>query len=135
MSAKKISILCLAILFTRCTKSNKTFSMKTITLNDYLQINLPAQKLYLEIFDDKSTTALARTAQYPSELTLPVTFMVHPSLQMTLYNKNYRIQLWGDVTGYISSCQIKMDSYKIIYPIDMEVSGDSLNISIAGNWK
>lgn len=132
---KNTLILFLAVLLTGCTKDNKTFSLKTIKLNDYWQGNLPVQKLHLEVFDDNTSVPLSQTDPYPSELTLPATFMVHPSVPMTLYNKTYRIQLWGDVTGYISSCQINMDEYKIIFPIDMEVKSDSLTVSIAGSWK
>jgi hypothetical protein len=135
MSIKSTFILCLVILFGGCTKDNKTFTLKTIKLSDYLQTNLPSQKLHLEVFDDKTSSALAHTNPYPNELPLPTMFMVYPSIPMTLYNKAYRIELWGDVTGYISSCKVNMAEYKIIFPIDMEVKSDSLTVSIVGSWE
>lgn len=127
-------VLFLVVLIAGCTKENKTFNLKTIRLNDYRHANLPAQKLYLEVFEDNIPVALARTGVYPSDLTLPATFIVHPKVPLTLYNKTYRFQLWGDSTGFISSCQTNMDEYKIIFPIEMEMKNDSLNISIAGSW-
>jgi len=132
---KNILSLCLVLLLAACKKDNKTFSLKTIKLSDYRKTYLLPQKLYLEVFDGNSSTAIAHTDPYPSELTLPATFIVHPNVPMTLYNKKYKIQLWGDVSGYISGCQINMDEYKIIFPIDMEVESDSLTVSIAGSWE
>lgn len=132
---KNALILCMVILFTGCAKDDKSFSLKTIKLHGYQQANLPAQKLHLEVFDGNTSVALAHTGPYPSELTLPVTLMVYPSVPMTLYNKTYRIELRGDITGYISSCKVNMEEYKIIFPIDMEVGNDSLHISMAGGWK
>jgi hypothetical protein len=135
INMKNTLILCMVILFTGCAKDDKSFSLKTIKLHDYQRTNLPAQKLHLEVFDDNTSVALANTGPYPSDLTLPATFMVYPSVPMTLYNKTYRIELWGDITGYISSCKVNMEDYKIIFPIDMEVENDSLHISMAGGWK
>lgn len=132
---KNIVVLLFAILFAGCAKDNKTFSLKVIRLNDYRQTNLPDQKLHLELIEDGTSAVLARTDSYPSDLTLPATFNVHPSVPMMPYSKTYRIQLWGEVTGYMGSCRINMDEYKIIFPIDMEVAGDSLNVSIAGSWR
>lgn len=132
---KIIPGILLVLLLTGCTKDNKVFTLKTIRLNAYSEANLPAQKLYLEVFEDNGTTPLAHTAFYPSGLTLPALFKVAPSIPMTLYSKNYYVQLSGDSSGYIASCRINMEEYKIIFPIDMEVENDSLNVSIMGSWK
>lgn len=132
---KKQFFLFLTILFlVACTKEDKTFSLKIIRLNEYKRPILPTQKLYLKVFDGNSASPIAHTYQYPSDLTLPATFRVYPRVQMTLYSGAYYVQLWGDSTGYISSCQLNMDEYKIIFPIDMEVGNDSLNVSLLGSW-
>lgn len=135
MKARKIIYLFLLILSTGCTKENKIFTLKTIRLNDYRQKYLPVQKLYLEVFEDNAATRLAHTGVYPSDLTLPASFKVEPTIPMMLYDKTYYVQLAGDSTGYIGRCQANMDEYKIVFPIDMEVGNDSLNISLIGNWK
>ena len=131
---KNIYLICLVFLIASCTKDDKTFRLKSIKLNDYRQNNLPVQKLHLEVFGAEGATAIAHTDNYPSDLTLPATFAIHPTLPMTLYNKGYQIQLWGDLSGHIASCNVNMDTYKIIFPIDMEVKNDSLSVSIMGSW-
>jgi len=135
MSIKKVYIGLLAVVLAGCTKENRTFTLKTIKLNDYKRTNLPAQKLYLEFFDDDIAAPLAHTELYPNTLPLPATLNVYPPAPMTLYKKGYHVQLWGDSTGYISSCHIDMDDYKIIFPIDMDVKSDSLNVDLMGSWK
>ncbi|NLR61780.1 hypothetical protein HGH93_27015 [Chitinophaga polysaccharea] len=132
---KKHLILFLVILLSACSKENKTFSLKTIRLNDYRRANLPVQKLYLKVFENNSMDSLAHTTFYPSDLTLPATFKVYPTLPMNLYRKGYQVQLWGDSTGYIGTCKVNMDEYKIIFPIDMEVKNDSLSVSMMGSWQ
>ncbi len=125
----------MATLFAGCTRDDISFSLKTIRLNNYERKTTVHQKLHLEVFDDNKSVALASTDLYPSDLTLPASFKVDPAVPMALYKKAYHVQLWGDSTGYIGSCQINMDEYKIVFPIDMEVKNDSLNISIMGSWK
>lgn len=131
---KKILPILLAVLLSGCTKDNKTFTLKTIRLNDYKRTNLQTEKLYIKIYDDHAVL-LTQTEGYPNDLTLPATIKVISRIPMTLYNRSYSMQLWGDSTGYISSCKVNMDEYKIIFPIDMEVMSDSLNISMMGSWK
>lgn len=135
MKARKIIYLFILLLSTGCTKENKIFTLKTIRLNDYRQTDLPVQKLYLEVFEDNAAAPLMHTGVYPSDLTLPVSFKVEPTIPMMLYGKAYYVQLAGDSTGYIGRSQVNMDEYKIVFPIDMEVGNDSLNISLIGNWK
>lgn len=131
---KKILAILLAISLTGCNKDNKTFTLKTIRLNDYRKVNDWPEKLYLKVLNDQAIP-LAQTEGYPNYLILPATFNVLPVASMTLYNRSYTVQLWGDSTGYISSCQINMDDYKIIFPIDMEITNDSLRISVTGSWR
>lgn len=135
MEMKKVFALFLVFISAGCTKDNKTFTLKTIRLNNYRKMNLPVQKLYLEVFEGNAVNPLAHTAVYPSDQTLPASFKVEPAVPMTLYKKVYYVQLSGDITGYISRCSVNMDEYKIIFPIDMEVENDSINISIMGGWK
>jgi hypothetical protein len=132
---RKILYMLPMLILAGCAKDNKVFTLKMIRLNEYRKINLPVQKLYLEVFEDNDTIPMAHTAVYPSDLTLPASFKVEPSIPITLYSKDYYIQLSGEVTGYIARCKVNMDEYKIIFPIDMEVENDSLNISIIGSWK
>ncbi len=132
---KKIFALFLVLFYVSCAKDDKKFSLKTITLNDYGSKNAPTQQLYFEVFEDNTSTAIAHTDLYPSNLTLPATFIIHPSLPMKLYKNAYHFELRGDVTGYISSCEVNMDDYKIIFPIDLEIKNDSMNISIKGSWE
>ncbi|MBL7711760.1 MAG: hypothetical protein JNL13_04825 [Chitinophagaceae bacterium] len=116
-----------------CTRQHKIFTLKTIRLNDYRQAKRPAQKLHLEVVE--GNTLLAHTAPYPSELTLPVSFKAEPAARLSLYSKTYSIQLHGDSSGLIGSCNVTMEEYKIIFPIDMEVRNDSLSVSILGSWQ
>ncbi len=133
---QKIAAVTILISLTSCTKENKIFSLKTIRLNDCRSTNIHVQNVYFKVFIDNNTaTPLTTTDVYPGNLTLPATFKVTPTLPMTLYSKTYYVQLWGDSTGYIGACKINMADYKIIFPIDMEVKNDSLNISIMGSWK
>lgn len=131
----RLLMICLVLLCTGCKKENIAFTLKTIRLHEYRHANLPTQLLYLKVCEDDTAMVLAHTNGYPSSLTLPATFSVHPAIPMTLYKKHYRFQLWGDVSGYIGGCRVDMDEYKIIFPIDMEVTNDSLSISISGSWK
>lgn len=135
MRINKMIVLFMAALLASCAKDDTTFSLKTIRLNNYARKTTVTQKLHLEVFDDNKTVALASTDLYPSDLTLPASFRVDPAIPMSLYKKAYHVQLWGDSTGYIAGCDIHMDEYKIVFPIDMEVKNDSLNISIMGSWK
>jgi len=118
-----------------CGKENRTFSLKTIRLNDYRHINPSDQKLYMKVFGENGQGPIAETGFYPAGQTLPATFGIHPSIPMTLYHKSYRVQLYGDVSGLIGACSVNMDEYKIIFPIDMEVKNDSLSISMTGSWE
>ena len=128
-------LICLVLLCAGCQKENIDFTLKSVRLNDYRDTDLPVQQLYLKICEDDTAVVLAHTNKYPSNLTLPATFSVHPAIPMPLYRKHYRFQLWGDVSGYIGGCRVEMDEYKIVFPIDMEVKNDSLSISISGSWK
>jgi len=132
---KTILIALLAFMIAGCAKENKTFSLKTIRLNDYTKTADTAQQLYLEIFDANSSTPLARTGLYPAGLPLPATLKVYPVLPLKLYKEACHIELWSNVSGYISSCDLHMSEYKIIFPIDMEVKSDSLNVSVMGTWQ
>lgn len=102
---KRTIFLWMMVLLASCGKENRTFSLKTIRLNEY------------------------------SRSALPATFGIHPHIPMTLYNRTFRFQLWGDVSGFVGGCEVDMRSYKIIFPIDMEVKSDSVGISIVGSWE
>lgn len=132
---KVLALLLVVMLAVGCRKDNVAFTLKTIQLNHYHTHGLPVQNLHLEVFDNNTGTRLTSTDKYPNNQTLPATFIVLPSIQILPYAKDYRIELWGDATGHIASCHLDMDEYKIIFPIEMEVESDSLNVALTGNWK
>ncbi len=135
MHIKKIPTLLLLILSAGCAREHKTFTLKTITLHDYRATGTGAQQLYLKVSGAPGTATLGQTGVYPAGLTLPVIFKVTPAIPMLLYQNNYTIELWGDSSGYISSCGVHMEAYKIVFPIDMEVKNDSLAVSLQGSWQ
>lgn len=96
---------------------------------------MSAQKLYFKVFKSDSESPLTQTGFYPSDYTMPAAFKVFPSAEMQLYGKAYNVQLWSKTAGYLGRCDIDMDEYKIVFPIDMEIKNDSLNISIQGSWQ
>lgn len=133
---KKLFFSLLILFLMSCTNDNNIFTLKTIKLNDFeRRTTLPAQKLYFKVFKNDSEIPLTETGFYPSNYAMPSTFKVFPSVGMQLYGKAYNVQLWSETDGYLGRCDIDMDKYKIIFPIDMEVENDSLNIAIQGNWE
>ncbi len=133
---KKIFFSLFILFMMSCTNDNNTFTLKTIKLNDFEgRTTLPAQKLYFKVFKNGSEVPLTETGFYPSDYTMPATFKVFPSIGMQLYGKAYNVQLWSETEGCLGRCDIDMDEYKIIFPIDIEVENDSLNIAIQGNWE
>ncbi|MGN6180879.1 MAG: hypothetical protein ACTHNW_16980 [Mucilaginibacter sp.] len=135
MRIKNIFLGLLTVVLAGCAKNNKNFTLTSIQLNGYKHVNIPAQHLYLKVFNDQLAVPLTRTQLYPNDLPLPAIFNVSPTISMTLYKKSYHIQLWGDSTGYISSCRINMNSYKIIFPLSMTAKSDSLSVTINGSWQ
>lgn len=132
---RNILILCLAILSGACTKNNRTFSLKTIKLIEYRHGGLPDQKLYLEVYSPHDSQAVARTELYPGDFPLPAVFRLGPLPPMSLYRAAYTVRLLGTRSGYIGACRIDMNRYKIIFPIEMEIEGDGVRISISGTWQ
>jgi len=135
MRTKIIFIITLLFSFVACKKEDKVFTLKTIQLNHYTPKGIPKQLMYLKVLENDHITVIAETDKYPSEYSLPVQFGVHPQLFLPLYAKNYYIQLWGNVTGFLGECEVDMLHYKIIFPIDMEVDSEELGISIKGGWE
>lgn len=128
-----ISLLILNGLFS-CNNDDNTFHLKTVKLLEYSK-NLPEQKLYIKAFSDDLPDSIAQTEEYPSTLPLPATLKMYPSPNMNLYGKKYHLELWGGISGYIGRCDIDMDDYKIVFPIDMEIENESLSISMQGTWE
>lgn len=119
-----------------CNNDDNTFHLKSVKLNEFSQRkDLPKQKLYIKAFSDDLPVALAQTEDYPSDMPLPASLKIYPTANMNLYGKPYHLELWGNINGYIGRCNINMDDYKIVFPIEMEVENDSLNISILGSWE
>jgi hypothetical protein len=134
MKLKHILIILLILngLFS-CNNDDNTFHLKTVKLLEYSK-NLPEQKLYIKAFSDDLPESIAPTEEYTSTLPFPATLKMYPSPSMNLYGKNYHLELWGGISGYIGRCDIDMDDYKIVFPIDMEIENDSLSISMQGTW-
>jgi len=130
------SLISLVFLLFSCGNDDRTFQLKTVKLTEYARReSLPEQNLYIKVFKDDVPTSIAQTETYPSSLPLPVVLKVHPSPEMNLYAESYHIELWGDVTGYIGNCSVDMDNYKIVFPIDMEVKSENLEVSMQGSWR
>ncbi len=126
---------CLTIL-TGCKKDRYIFTMKSVRLVHYHKKHDLAENLFIKVVNTDDETVLATTGNYPSDLTLPATFGVHPSLKLHLYKKdNIALQLWGEASGMIAVATIRMKEYKIIFPIDMEVEGESATFSVMGSWE
>tara|TARA_R110002124_G_scaffold60256_3_gene165316 strand:+ start:72 stop:494 length:423 start_codon:yes stop_codon:yes gene_type:complete len=123
------------VLFTSCNNEDKVFTLKTIKLQAYLNRDLVEQNVYFKVVDQNdSTSILGTTDTYPSKITFPAVFGVKPFVNSKLYQNSYIIQLWGETTGLIGSCQVEMSQYKIIFPLEMEVENDEMTITIAGSW-
>lgn len=119
-----------------CGNDDRIFQLKTVKLIGYeRRESLPEQNLYIKIFKDDIPTSIAQTEIYPGSLPLPAVFKVYPSPEMNLYAELYHMELWGDVTGYIGNCSVDMAHYKIVFPIDMEVKGERVEISMQGSWR
>lgn len=132
---KKLLFLSAMVLSFSCSNKDNRFHLKLIKLSEYASRgHLSEQNLQIRVFSENSPEPLAQTGLYPGNLPMPATLKVYPAPALNLYKRPYRFELWGDVDGYISSCEVNMDEYKIIFPIDMEVENDSLNISIMGSW-
>lgn len=129
-------LLLFALLLLSCNKDNKEFTLKAIKLNAYKMPANTAEHLFLKVLDiSHRGDTLAVTRSYPAQLTLPATFAVSPVVKWKLYKGGYHIELWGDSTGKMGACDVNMDEYKIIFPIDMEVKSDDLDVSILGSWE
>ncbi|KGO09909.1 hypothetical protein BEI02_05660 [Elizabethkingia sp. HvH-WGS333] len=134
----KQTLISLSILIglVSCNNDDNTFHLKTVKLLEYSKKqSLPEQKLYIKAFSEDLPVSIAQTEEYPSVLPLPATLKMYPSPSMNLYGKNYHLELWGETSGYIGRCDIDMDDYKIVFPIDMEIETDSLSISMQGSWE
>ena len=119
-----------------CQNDDRTFQLDTVKLEQFeKEKSLPEQKLFIKVFKEESKISIAETELYPSDLPLPATLKMYPSPEMNLYVTSYHLELWGNITGYIDRCSVHMDDYKIIFPIDMEVKGEHLEISMQGSWK
>ncbi|WP_347219173.1 hypothetical protein [Chryseobacterium sp.] len=133
---KILSLLSLIFFCASCSNDDNIFHLKTIKISEYAQHkSLPEQHFYLKIFDNSSTESIAHTEDFSGSLPLPVILKAEPSPEMYLYAKPYRIELWGEVSGFIGSCTVNMDDYKITFPIDMEVKSNNLEVAIQGSWE
>ncbi|WP_400261937.1 hypothetical protein ACFX5U_20515 [Sphingobacterium sp. SG20118] len=133
---KNILFITLLFLSISCKKEDKIFILKTIQLNHYkMHADTSNQNLFFRVFDPRGSILLAETGSYPSAYTLPAQFGVHPHVSLPLYAQNYSVQLWSDRSGLLGECEVDMHAYKIIFPIEMEVEGENLEISIAGSWE
>lgn len=131
-----LSIFICCLIFISCKKDRYIFTMQYIKLNQFEKSKYPSQNLTIKVvYSDNSTMVLGSTDPYPSNLTLPVTFAIHPPPQIHLYKDHISVQLWGDSTGLIASSNIDMKEYKIIYPTDMETENDSVSFSVMGSWE
>ncbi|MES2064683.1 MAG: hypothetical protein V4456_22385 [Bacteroidota bacterium] len=133
---KYITLLAIIILgITACQKDDQNFKLKTVTINAYTRKDLPLQHIYVKIVDAiDSQRVIGISASYPSNLPLPVTLGVTSSLKQALYKHACLVQLWGDTAGLLSSKRMDMDNYKIVFPLEMDVENEEMNITLSGKW-
>ncbi|HEU4551283.1 MAG TPA: hypothetical protein VFS25_00550 [Chitinophaga sp.] len=125
----------LVALFTGCNKDDQAFRLKTVTLNAHREGKYPGELLSIRIVDAADTAhVLGTTKGYPANLPLPVTLSVSPNFKWELYKQSFYVQLLGDSTGLIGSCKVNMDNYKIIFPLEMEVESEAVNVTLSGKW-
>lgn len=133
---KYITLLVIIIIgITACRKDDQNFKLKKVTINAYIRKDLPLQRLFIKIVDAIDTQRVVGTsASYPSDSPLPVTLGVNSALKQSLYKNTCLVQLWGDLSGLLSSQTIDMNHYKIVFPLDMDVKNDVMDVTLSGNW-
>jgi hypothetical protein len=133
---KYITLLAIIIVsITACQKDNQNFKLKTVTINAYTNKNSELQHIYVKVVDAADNQrVIGKSASYPSTLPLPVTLGITSSLKQALYKQTCIVQLWADSTGLISSQKMNMDSYKIIFPLEMDVKNKDMDVTLSGNW-
>jgi hypothetical protein len=136
MNVKHILLIAgLVALFTGCNKEDQAFKLKTVTVNAHRAGNYSRELLSIRIVDAADTAhVLGATKGYPANLPLPVTLSVSPDFKWELYKQSFYVQLLGDSTGLIGSCRVNMDNYKIIFPLEMEVENEDMNVTLSGKW-
>lgn len=118
-----------------CSNEDNTFHLNTVKLIEYSQReSISEQRIFIKAFSNDSPEPLAQTEKFSNALPMPITLKMHPKAEMNLYGKDYHLELWGEVSGFIGRCDIDMDNYKIVFPIDMEIEGEELTASIQGGW-
>lgn len=133
---KYLSLLAFLVLnITACRKDNQNFKLKTVTINAYPRKNLPLQHIYVRIVDAADTAlVLDKSDLYPSNLPLPVVLKVSLGMKKMLYKNSCVVQLWGDLSGLLSSEKLNMTNYKIIFPLEMDVENREMNVKLSGSW-
>jgi hypothetical protein len=133
---KYITLLAIVIVsITACQKDNQNFKLKTVTINAYTNKSSGLQHVYVRIVDAADTQRLVgKSASYPSNLPLPVMLGITSSLKQALYKQTCIVQLWADSTGLISSQRVNMGSYKIIFPLEMDVKNKDMDVMLSGSW-
>lgn len=133
---KYITLFAIIILsLTACRKDDQNFKLKTVTINAYTNNAAGLQQIYVRIVDAADTArVIGKSASYPSNLPLPVTLGITSSLKQALYNHTCVVQLWSGAAGLISSQKMNMDSYKIIFPLEMDVKNKDMDITLSGSW-
>lgn len=122
------------LIFSGCQKKNAVFTMKAVKLNFYEKEHFPEQDIFIKVVNNDSTL-LACTEKYNSLYTLPVTFGISPGLKVQLYKeKPVSIQLWGDSSGCMASYPVHIEEYTILFPLEMEIGDEQINLSVIGTW-
>lgn len=122
------------LLLVGCSKKDKEFTLKSVTLDNHGAAST-SERLTVRFLDGADTQhVLATTTAYPASLPLPAVLSVHPAFQLPLYKHPFFVQLWGDSSGLIGTAEIDMDEYKIIFPLEMEVKSADLDVTVSGTW-
>lgn len=122
-------------LWCSCNKNSQDFRVKAVTINSYYKTQYPHETLHVRFLDNENSGHVLGTSDgYPATMPLPVKLNVNPAFKLKLYKEPCFIELWGDSTGLIGSGKMNMSSYKIVFPLEMEVENENFNVSVSGKW-
>ena len=130
-----IATISLGMVLISCNKKGQDFKIKSVTLLAHRALQYPQELLRFKFLDGAdSQKVVGVTPGYPANLPLPATMLVDPAFRLKLYSQPCYVQLWGDSTGLIGSVKVKMDDYKIIFPLEMELTNRDMKVTLTGKW-
>lgn len=124
-----------SVLLFNCDNEHKEFQLNSIKLKSYKKSDNIGEKLYFRVVDGgESDKILATTDRFSANSTMPILLGLDAKVRYKLYSEPFLIQLVSDSTNVIGSTFVNMDEYKIVFPIDMEIENEEMDITISGSW-